>query len=74
MCVGFLITVVSADCCPSSQCASEDCAVSSAVGPVCSVVVGVLQDGVWYGRVTTNDDVLEELMLDSAGFAHDTGR
>ena len=32
------------------------------------------QDGVWYGRVTTNDEVFEELMLDSAGFAHDTGR
>ena len=32
------------------------------------------QDGVWYGRVTTSDDVFEELMLDSAGFAHDTGR
>ena len=32
------------------------------------------QDGVWYGRVTTTDDVFEELMLDSAGFAHDTGR
>ena len=32
------------------------------------------QDGVWYGRVTTNSDALEELMLDSAGCAHDTGR
>ena len=32
------------------------------------------QDGVWYGRVTTTNDVFEELMLDSAGFAHDTGR
>ena len=32
------------------------------------------QDSVWYGRVTTNSDVFEELMLDSAGFAHDTGR
>ena len=32
------------------------------------------QDGVWYGRVMTTNDVFEELMLDSAGFAHDTGR